>query len=60
MQVDPIDVQRHLAGLNYPAKKDEVIASAEENGAPQELIEALQALAEEHFDDPSEVQAALG
>jgi uncharacterized protein DUF2795 len=59
LQVDPIDVQRHLAGLNYPARKDEVIATAEQNGAPQEVIEALQALADEQFGDPSEVQAAL-
>ncbi len=58
--VDPIDVQRHLVGLDYPARKDEVIAKAEQNGAPQEVIEALQALAEEQFDDRSEVQAALG
>lgn len=60
MQVDPIDVQRHLGGLDYPARKDEVIASAEQNGAPQEVIEALQALADEQFADPAEVQAALG
>ncbi len=60
MEVDPIDVQRHLAGLDYPARKDEVIAKADQNGAPQEVIEALQALAEEQFDDPAEVQAALG
>ena len=46
--------------LDYPARKDEVIAKADQNGAPQELIEALQALAEEQFDDPAEVQAALG
>ena len=60
MQVDPIDVQRHLGGLDYPARKDEVIASAEQNGAPQEVIEALQALADEQFANPAEVQAALG
>lgn len=59
MEVDPIDVQKHLAGLDYPAKKDELIATAEQNGAPQEVIEALQALGGEQFDDPSEVQAGL-
>ncbi len=59
MEVDPIDVQRHLAGLDYPATKDGVIAQAEQNDAPQEIIEALQRLADEQFDDPSEVQEAL-
>ena len=59
MDADPIDVQRHLAGLDYPATKDGVIAQAEQNGAPQDIIEALQRLGEEQFDDPSEVQEAL-
>lgn len=59
MEVNPIDVQRHLMGLDYPARKDEVIAYAEQNDAPQRVIEALQALGDEHFNDPSEVQAAL-
>jgi hypothetical protein len=60
LDVDPIEVvQKHLAGVDYPANKDEVIAGAERNGAPQDVIEALQALAEEQFNDRSEVQAAL-
>lgn len=60
MNPDPIDVQRHLVGLDYPAKKDQLISHAELNGAPQEVIEALQALAAEQFDDLSEVRGALG
>jgi hypothetical protein len=60
LEADPIDVQRHLVGLDYPARKDEVIARAEQNGAPQEVIEALQALTDERFEDPAEIQAALG
>ncbi len=59
MEIDPIEVQRYLAGMDYPAKKDELITTAERNGAPQEVVEALQALGGESFDDPSAVQAAL-
>ena len=59
MDVNPVEVQLHLAGLDYPAMKDEVIAQAEQNDAPQDVIEALQALGEEQFEDPSEVQEAL-
>ena len=59
MEVDPIEVQRHLSGVDYPVKKDELIATAERNGAPQEVIEALQALGQEDFEDPDDVQAAL-
>ena len=59
MDVSPVEVQQYLEGLEYPAAKDEVIAQAEQNDAPQDVIEALQALGEEQFDDPTEVQEAL-
>ncbi len=60
MEVDPIEVQRHLGGVEYPVKKDELIAAADRNDAPQAVVEALQALDQEEFDGPDEVQAALG
>jgi hypothetical protein len=59
MDIDPIEVQTHLKGIDYPASKDEVIATAESNGAPQEIVEALQATDREQFDGPDAVQAAL-
>ena len=39
----------HLRGLRLPASKLEVIATAEANGAPQSVLEALQRLDEERF-----------
>ena len=60
MDVNPIEVQKHLSGIDYPAGKDEVISTAESNGAPQEIIEALQRMDAEEFDGPDAVQAALG
>lgn len=59
MDVNPIEVQKHLSGIDYPASKSDVIATAEENGAPQEILEALQATDQEEFEGPDEVQAAL-
>ena len=60
MDVNPIEVQKHLGGVDYPASKDEVIATAESNGAPQEVIEALQQTDAVQFAGPDEVMAALG
>ena len=60
MDVNPIEVQKHLGGVDYPATKDEVIATAESNGAPQEIIEALQQTDAAQFDGPADVMAALG
>jgi hypothetical protein len=60
MNVNPIEVQKHLSGVDYPASKDEVIATAESNGAPQEIIEALQRTGAAQFEGPDDVMAALG
>lgn len=59
MEVNPIEVQKHLAGISYPATKQDVVATAESNGAPNEIIEQLQAADAEQFDGPDDVQAAL-
>jgi hypothetical protein len=40
--------------------KDEVIATAESNGAPQEIVEALQQMDGTEFEGPDDVMAALG
>jgi len=60
MDVNPIEVQKHLSGVDYPASKDEVISTAESNGAPQEIIEALQRADADQFDGPDDVMEALG
>jgi Protein of unknown function (DUF2795) len=60
MDVNPIEVQRHLSGVDYPASKDQIIATAEENDAPQEIIEALQQMDGDQFDGPDDVMGALG
>ena len=60
MDVNPIEVQRHLGGVDYPASKADVVATAEQNGAPQEIIDALQATDADQFDGPDDVMGALG
>ena len=60
MNVNPIEVQKHLSGVDYPADKGEIITTAESNDAPQEIIEALQAMDGDQFDGPDEVMGALG
>ena len=60
MDVNPIEVQGYLGGVDYPASKADIVATAEENDAPQEIIEALQGIDEERFEGPDEVMDALG
>ena len=60
MDINPIEVQTHLKGVDYPASKDEIIATAESNDAPQEIIEALQRMDGDQFEGPDDVMEALG
>ena len=59
MVVNPIELQRYLKGAEYPASKQDLIALAEQNGAPMEILEALQAADGEQFDGPDAVQEAI-
>ncbi len=60
MDVNPIDVQRHLRGVSYPADRDDLIEHAEGSDAPEAVLEALGDLEPETFDGPDEVVEALG
>jgi hypothetical protein len=60
MDVNPIELQKHLKGISYPASKDEVVATAEGNGAPQDILEALRGAGPDEFSGPDQVQKALG
>ena len=55
----PITVQKFLKGAEYPADRDDLLAIAEGNEAPEEVIEALEELDETTFDGPDEVVEAL-
>lgn len=59
MALDPIDTQSYLKDVGYPTSKDELVAAAQENGAPDDVVEGLQAMTEDSFDGPDTVMAAL-
>jgi hypothetical protein len=60
MDMNPIDVQKNLKGVSYPASRDDLIAAAEQNGRDSELVEQLERLDENEFESPAEVMKALG
>jgi hypothetical protein len=60
MDINPIELQKHLKGVDYPASRDDLVQTAESNGAPQDIIEALRSTNKDTFDGPTAVQQALG
>ena len=45
----------HLPGVRFPAEKDQVIDTAEQNNAPQELVEKIRNADTQRFNGPDEV-----
>lgn len=41
MGFDPDDAQRYVDGVDYPASKETMLSTAQENGAPDELVELI-------------------
>ncbi len=59
MDFNPVDVQKHLRGANYPANGKELASTAEGNDAPDGLVEQLRDLGNKQFSGPDKVMAAL-
>jgi hypothetical protein len=60
MTFNPIEVQKHLKGMSYPADKETLVATAERNGADDELLDQLRGLGQDEFSGPDDVMRALG
>ena len=58
--VNPIQVQKYLGGIDYPASKDEVVKKAKSEGADTTVIETLQRMPGDHFNSPNDVSQAIG
>jgi hypothetical protein len=59
-QVNPIQVEKFLKGLDYPASKDDILKCAEKNGADDNVHSALEQLPDRTFDGPSGISKELG
>ena len=58
-QPNPIQVQKHLGGVDYPASRDDLLSAARDSGADQSLLDALEGLPDREYDAPTDVSEAL-
>jgi hypothetical protein len=57
--VSPIDIQKALGGMDYPAKKEEIVKHAEQNGADDDVLQALKRIEDREYEGPSGVSKAV-
>ena len=55
--VSPIDIQKALKGMDYPATKDQILEHAK--GSDKDVLEALQKIDDREYEGPSGVSAAV-
>jgi hypothetical protein len=55
----PIEVQKYLSGMDYPATKDQIVQHAREHDAPEEVMDLLEKMPEQEYDGPNRVSQAV-
>lgn len=60
MVANPIEIQKHLGGINYPASKEDLVSRAREENAPDEVLDTLRRLPQRDYDGPTAVTEAVG
>ncbi len=51
----PIETQKALKGMDYPAGKQEIIEKARDNKAPQEVIQILEDIPDREYENAADV-----
>ncbi len=57
---NPIQLQKHLKGVSYPASKQDLMKAAEANGADEDMSSFLEQLPDQEFESPADVNEAFG
>lgn len=55
----PIDVQKALGGMDYPASKADIVSKAEESGAGAAVLDALKDMPEKEYSAPTDVSKEI-
>ncbi|MDX2211749.1 MAG: DUF2795 domain-containing protein [Oculatellaceae cyanobacterium bins.114] len=58
--INPIQMQKHLKGMDYPASKQDLVQHAKKNGADKNALSVLEQLEDEEFETPADVSKAIG
>lgn len=56
----PSNVTHHLKGIDFPAKKSDLVQHAKKNGAESEVLDAIEAMPEQDYENMADVMKAYG
>lgn len=58
-EASPAELEHHLAGVQYPATRDQLVATALANGAGDDVLERLRNIEDGEYESPDAVSAAF-
>ena len=58
--VNPVQVQKFLGGIDYPASKQKLVDTAKKQGADDRVLNLLKKLPDKQYDGPTDVTQAIG
>lgn len=57
---NPIEIEKSLKGIDFPADKGDLIKKAKENGASGDVVDMLNKLSDKKYNNPAEITKELG
>lgn len=60
MEVNPVQVERFLSGMDYPASKNDLVNYASSQGADDNVINTLEQMPGDNFNSVKDVSRAIG
>ncbi|HZP85686.1 MAG TPA: DUF2795 domain-containing protein [Burkholderiales bacterium] len=59
-KINPVQVQKFLKGMDYPANKQQIVRKAQDEGADDNVRQMLDRLPDQDYETPAEVSKAIG
>lgn len=59
-KINPIQLQKYLVGVDYPASKEDLVKQARAHGADENDVQMLKNLPDQSFQTPADVSQAVG
>ena len=59
-KVNPIQLQKYLKGISYPARQKDIIETARRNKADENIIDTLDQLPDREYKNPAEISKEIG
>lgn len=58
-KVNPVQLQKNLKGVDYPASKQDLLNHAKQQGADENALSTLKQIPEQEYGSPTDVSEAV-